>query len=135
MEGFTVRRIDLDVPSEWAATSPQKLDVDIRESFGISDDRRHARVGLTCAVVSTPQSQERGLRLVVEIEGIFTVLVDEGERELVDRVLHENTLAILFPFLRSAVSVVTVAANIPPLVLPVVNIVEMLKTRSGNKSS
>ena len=44
--------------------------------------------------------------------------------DLKESILRKNTAAILFPFLRAIVASITVNANIPSLVLPVLNFAE-----------
>ncbi len=44
-------------------------------------------------------------------------------------VLHVNATAILFPYLRALVSQLTTLANIPALILPTFNIVEMFREK------
>ncbi|HEX3038162.1 MAG TPA: protein-export chaperone SecB [Oscillospiraceae bacterium] len=59
--------------------------------------------------------------LKVNIAGCFTFDDDD------DTLVKENAVAILFPYLRALISTITANANIPPLILPTINIVEMLK--------
>ncbi len=65
--------------------------------------------------------------LYVSITGHFAIRESEEDpidAGLKDRILTKNTAAILFPFLRAIVSAVTVNANIPALILPVLNFSE-----------
>ena len=60
--------------------------------------------------------------LKVSMVGHFTYQEQEGEDAVVkDHILQENTVSILFPFLRSIVAALTSNANIPTLMLPVMN--------------
>jgi preprotein translocase subunit SecB len=60
--------------------------------------------------------------LKVSMVGHFTYQEQEGEDTVVkDHILQENTVSILFPFLRSIVAALTSNANIPTLMLPVMN--------------
>lgn len=56
----------------------------------------------------------------VAIEGIFTL--ENWEMEEKKSIMKYNTVAILFPYLRSIVTMLTANANVPPYVLPVMNI-------------
>lgn len=42
-----------------------------------------------------------------------------------------NATAILFPYLRNLVSTVTLNGNVPPYILPVMNIVELFKKQEN----
>ena len=59
----------------------------------------------------------------VIIIGVFSLEVED------DVFIKENAVAILFPYLRSIVTTITANANIAPLVLPTVNVAEMLATK------
>lgn len=60
--------------------------------------------------------------LKVDLVGHFTYPEQEGEDAVAkDRILQRNTVSILFPFLRSIVASLTCNANIPTLMLPVMN--------------
>lgn len=47
---------------------------------------------------------------------------------------YRNSIAILFPYLRAFVSIVTTQANIPPVVLPTLNLVSLEKPLKDNTS-
>lgn len=72
--------------------------------------------------------------LYVSLIGHFMLGTSDGEslgEEAKGNILRNNTTAILFPFLRSIVTSVTASANIPPLVLPILNFAE--DTSNGNE--
>lgn len=65
--------------------------------------------------------------LYVAITGHFALHETKDaplDPNLKESILRKNTAAILFPFLRSIVSAVTVNANIPALLLPILNFAE-----------
>ncbi|GLU50732.1 hypothetical protein Dfri01_01930 [Dyadobacter frigoris] len=59
--------------------------------------------------------------VIVECTGIFKF---EGQIEFeeIPSYFYKNSIAILFPFVRSFVSTVTLQANIQPLLLPTMNL-------------
>lgn len=61
--------------------------------------------------------------LRVSLIGHFVLGNESGEvsEKLKNSILKNNTVAILFPFLRAIVASVTTNANIPSLVLPIMN--------------
>lgn len=65
------------------------------------------------------------------IEGVFSMPNwDKDESRLL---MISNTVAILFPYLRSLVTLITANANVPPYTLPVMNINELFaKTEPNN---
>lgn len=60
--------------------------------------------------------------LNVEVVGVFGVSEEEVEQ------LKPNAVAIIFPFLRSQISLLTTQPNMIPVVLPAMNINKLLKT-------
>ena len=62
--------------------------------------------------------------LKVTIIGHFTYDCSNDDMvsdQMKDCIIHQNTVAILFPFLRAIVASLSTSANIPPLILPIMN--------------
>mgnify|MGYP003400903537 CR=1 FL=1 len=59
-------------------------------------------------------------KLEISITGLFEVDVEDPDCK--DSLVKNNSIIILLPYLRSLVTSVTAGANIPPLVLPVLNL-------------
>lgn len=88
------------------------------------------KVVLTCEIFDEDFNEgSQPFYLKVCINGYFEVETESGEEindELLKSVSHVNTVAILFPYLRSTVTALTSTANISPLILPPVNINKLL---------
>lgn len=69
------------------------------------------------------EEKQLPFNLKVSITGHFKILEEEEKitDELKKTLLTKNASAILFPFLRSLVAAVTTNANMPPLMLPIMN--------------
>jgi preprotein translocase subunit SecB len=59
-------------------------------------------------------------RLEIMIRGIFSA--DDSVKEDFTYLCEYNGLSILFPFIRSAIADITEAANVSPLILPLINV-------------
>jgi len=59
--------------------------------------------------------------------GGFTIEMDSENDELKKTLLHENAVAIMFPFLRTLIATLTTAANIQPLILPIISLANTFK--------
>ncbi len=89
---------------------------------------------------------ERSLTKIAE--GVFEVLLDttvcdEEEKVFVDvkgraifstqqenmDILEKNTIAIMFPYIRSYISIITTQPGMNPIVLPAMNIVAMVNDK------
>ena len=61
------------------------------------------------------------IEIFIEIEGQFSVKEDNKS------FIYDNATAILFPYLRALISTITANANLPSLIIPPINIVEIFK--------
>lgn len=66
----------------------------------------------------------------VEMEGIFEIQNGEDHEAL----MRFNATSILFPYLRAALSSLTMIANISPVVLPTINVAKMFSDTSDDQS-
>ena len=58
----------------------------------------------------------------MEIEGFFTWTEELGaKKELLETMLNQNAPAILYSYLRPLITLITVEADMPPLVIPLMN--------------
>ena len=61
-------------------------------------------------------------QIKVEIEGYFNWDEDLGENAaLLETMLKQNAPAILYSYARPLITLITVEANMPPLVIPLMN--------------
>lgn len=60
--------------------------------------------------------------ICVELTGHFQAEFTDESEKVRQQLTNQNTVAILFPFLRATVASLTLAANIPPVLLPVINL-------------
>ena len=89
----------------------------------IEDNLQKYRVSLEAVI----KDKKGKMELCVEIVGIFSSDCREGETKLIKSIIQDNTTAILFPYLRSQISLVTTQPQILPIILPPMNIAEMFK--------
>lgn len=68
--------------------------------------------------------KEKEYTVTVKLSGYFEIEETEPDRETI---LNENAVAILFPYLRAELTLITSQPEVEPLVLPAVNINAMMK--------
>lgn len=75
-------------------------------------------------IVSIESTKEKPMLfdLVVDITGHFVLADDSGDEEFREQIINQNTVAILFPFLRTIVASLTTTANVSALMLPIINL-------------
>ena len=65
------------------------------------------------------------------ISSVFSL--QNWEQESNKEIATVNTVAILFPFMRSLIATITANANVPPYILPVLNVAAWLDNLEKNK--
>ena len=104
------------------------LPISIEHHVIVEEDQKHATVILKCEI-GTDIDEVFPFSLKVVLNGFFSYAATSKKCEATfDRMCNLNATAILYPYLRSVVTDITKAANVPPLVLPPVNINKLLGT-------
>ncbi len=123
-EDYRVTELRFDAGPDCRPKGGHELSVELSSSHRVSDDRKHSQVMLR-AVVSTKCSADDPGRfsLTVTMVGFFRIEGEEDPRpDHADALLTKNALAVLFPYLRAAITSVTSTCNIGAVILPLVNV-------------
>jgi len=106
-------------------------DLENAESFevnfdgGFTEDKKHGKVTITAKCID-----KVALRKVkVTVSGYFLI----SETENFEEFLIVNGSAIIFPYVRSILSMVSSFDSETALLIPTVNILEIMKNKSENK--
>lgn len=84
-------------------------------------DDSNWRVSLQSNVATNNNEVEMHIRVV----GLFTVNTDD--KKLKNSLISKNTVAILFPYLRSQITLITAQSGLPPVMLPLLNVAGMFQ--------
>lgn len=103
------------------AIQPDELKYKINRNM-ISLGNDEYKVVLSIKINSLNESFE----LQVTIVGIFEIKSDNISDELKNSVIKRNTVAILFPYLRAQITLLTAQPDLKPIVLPAININSLL---------
>lgn len=106
----------------------QEVEVDLE--FDSAIERSEDYIVQKVSIEVFPNGLENGMpfQLQIDLTGHFRLV--EGAESLETKNIEVNTLAILFPYVRSLVTTITANANVPPLVLPPLNIVRTLEEKN-----
>ena len=99
----------------------QHGEAELNVKFLAKDSYNQEKEELTINLVAILNCDEM-FDLNVEVVGVFGVSEKEFEQ------LKPNAVAIMFPFLRSQISLLTTQPDMTPVVLPAININKLLKT-------
>ena len=99
-----------------------EIDNNISIIKGTEEHARQAIVVLKIGIFSLKELSKVPFQINVEIEGYFN-WDDELEKNavLLDAMLKQNAPAILFSYVRPLITLLTVEADMPPLVIPLMN--------------
>lgn len=94
------------------------------------DENNTFLVTLNIAIFDNAKENNYPFTMNVSITGVFQTNIEDTNS--IKNFAEINSIAILFPYLRSIVSTYTANANIQPLILPPINVVNMLKENNEN---
>lgn len=103
-----------------------KLKVNIKQDILISKGKENrsqrAVVILRLGIFTAMDFKTVPFKMELEVEGYFKWDDDLAKKEKVlKKMLEENAPAILYTFVRPFITLITFEANIPPLVIPLLN--------------
>ncbi len=97
--------------------------IKIGHKFSNYNENNNYKVNLEVTISS---ENDKEFKLIIVISGVFKF--DEKEDSSNEIILKKNTLAILFPYLRSQVTLITSQPGMQPIVLPPVNINNLVES-------
>lgn len=108
-----------------------ELDFQISHSIEYTEDKNNTFfVTLNIVVFDNAEENNYPFTISVSITGIFQTNIENVDS--IKNFAEINSIAILFPYLRSIVSTYTANANIQPLILPPINVVNMIMENDDN---
>ena len=119
-----INKLNFEINKEYKFDGEIKLDLsnNIMISKGIDEHAHQALVVLNLGVFETHSMDEVPFQIHVEIEGHFKWDEEtEKDQTLLDIMLKQNAPAILYSYVRPIITLMTVEANMPPLVVPLMN--------------
>ncbi|OCS87303.1 protein-export chaperone SecB [Caryophanon latum] len=107
-------------------------DVEIDLEFNSAIERSEDYIAQKVSIEVFPNALENGMpfQLQIDITGHFHLINESGEID--EKSIEINTLSILFPYVRSLITTITANANVPTLVLPLLNIIQTLEQNNEN---
>lgn len=126
-DDYKIEYISFNLNKEFKNENENESEVDFGLQVGvnISDDNKQAEVSLKLDIYNK-DSKEAPFKLTASITGWFST-DDDIDVDKYIQFCKVNATAILFPYLRSAVTDITKISNVQPLVLPLVNVYNLIK--------
>ena len=125
---YIVEKIDFRLnPSYSSQVENPEIDLDIsfNHKLAVDTEENFAQLTLSCEISKDYLDSNKPFFLAVEMVGLFSydTILDSDKRK---QLLLRNGSAILFPYLRAIISMITSISSIPALVLPTMNIAKLL---------
>ena len=79
-------------------------------------------------ITTSVKDQEGYLDLEVVSTGVFQITDPEIDESLKHSLVELNTVAIMFPYIRSEVSIITAQPGLMPILIPVVDVNKLVRT-------
>lgn len=95
-------------------------------SFDLKKEINELEDGSYYVVLTLTVSKEKG-DLRVKVIAAATFSMENDDVELVRSIMDTNTVAIMFPFMRSQVSLLTTQPDMTPIVLPPINTAKFIE--------
>ena len=77
-------------------------------------------------ILTLVKNKTESMHVNLETVGIFTIDSSENDKNLIEHLLKENTVAIMLPFIRSQISLLTTQPGLSPVMLPPINVNALL---------
>lgn len=104
---------------------------DVQPEFYINDEKGIMTVELQVEIFKDAIRNNYPFEMMVSVVGIFEMKSNDKEKNI--HRFKTNAVAIMYPYIRALVSTYTANANVPPLILPVMNINKMIEESEKNK--
>lgn len=103
------------------------FDVKIEKKTEILENTK-MNIDLRVSIFKSEEVENYPCEMTIDLTGYFSVESKEPKK------LERNAIAILYPYVRAIVSTYTANANIPPLILPAINVNKLIESQSKEEN-
>lgn len=129
LKGYKINKLSYNCYSSDESESLGESTTEVK--CGLTSDFTNGQIILSNRFIDTENNRE----ISVELIGYFEISKNLTDEEKIQEFLSINGTAILYPYLRSIISVVTSLDSENVLLLPTVNILDMLSETDSEKHS
>lgn len=105
---------------------PVEIDFDINSEVNFINESEFL-LGIEVELFREAEKNNYPFNFKVEIIGSFEIECDDEEKKNI--LSEQNSVAILFPYVRALISTYTSASNVAPIILPPINVVKYLQNK------
>ncbi|AND83756.1 hypothetical protein GTH52_09610 [Clostridium tyrobutyricum] len=129
-QNYEVEKIEFYNNLNFDSKNNINIDFDIDSNINFSDDNSGFLLRLSVKVFKDAIKNNYPFSMNLSVIGMFKL--DTSNKEKISTFAEVNGVAILFPYVRAIISTYTANANVPPLILPPVNVINYLKSKKKN---
>lgn len=131
---YKIDNIKFNLNSDYINQDSIELDIKFGTEIKLINPNL-SQVKLSVLIFDKYQEENYPFILSLDVIGKFEYeFKDEDiDKEKIIKLCKINGTAALFPYMRSAISDITKIANVDPLVLPLINVYNMIKQSEENK--
>ncbi len=122
-----VTKVQFEINKDFVFEKEVALEIsnNVRVLKNSNEKKNESIVILSIDVFPSEELADVPFKMEIEIQGCFIwdeILANDNVQ--LDAMLKQNAPAVLYSYLRPIITLVTVEANMPPLVLPLMNFIE-----------
>lgn len=128
-KNYVVEKVDFEANFEYSGEDREiKFDFNSNYTF----DNNTFMLNLETIVFPESKINDYPFTIRVKLIGLFEIEAETTEKDKID-FAEKNSIAILFPYVRSLISLYTANANIGTTILPPINVVKYLEDKKNKK--
>ncbi len=128
-ENYACEKIEFHLNEDFVSGREVELDLSFERTIEIDIEDSEAIIRLGCKVFENYKEKNYPFFMNVLMSGFFYFESTLDEKDA-KQLLEVNGTAILFPYLRALISNITSSAGVHPLVIPTINIVNMIRNEN-----
>ena len=86
---------------------------------------------VTVTLVIFPDAQKNDFPFSIDLSVTGEFQIENYDPTKDSKLFEINTVSIMFPYLRALVSTITANANVAPLILPPINVIQLLQNKKS----
>jgi preprotein translocase subunit SecB len=118
---YKIQNIQYSINKAFFSEEPIEMEYGLHVNIEVAEDKHEALVSLYLSLFEEAEKNNYPFSLKLDISGLFST-DDDIEVDKFMEFCKINGTAILYPYLRSAVTDITKVVNEQPLVMPLVNV-------------
>lgn len=128
-ENYIAKKVNFTLNESFTGNDELELDLKFNHELQIDYESKKAVLVLDCILFENSKENNYPCELEVSLLGFFEFDTNLEEDKIVN-LLEVNGTAILFPYLRSVITTITSNLGISPIIIPTMNIVEMIRNNA-----